>query len=428
MTKNGDEQAVSRCLALIESKLGWGNNEKWANYDFEKLSEEINDATGVRLSVTTLKRIWGKLKYDSAPTLTTLNTLAQFAGFADWRTFKQTESNISAKEEVVEQIPILFSVPKTSKPKFRYYWLSMIIPLSFIGYLLIPSKGKTMSEVADSKFFTFRADKIQTEGVPNSVVFHYDAKAAKTDSVFIVQTWDTRRKKLLSKVKHAHSAIYYYPGFFRTKLIADNEVVKTHDLWITSDGWLSLVEGEPMPLYFKKEDTVKNGVVEVNEAVLKKYNLSLHPKAPPIRVFNQRDMGDLKSDNFIFETYIKNDFNQGSNACQPMEVLIQCKDDIIIIPLAAKACVGDLFIAFCGTYVNSKDADLSKFGADLSEWTKLRVVTVNKKATIFVNDIMAYSLNFPHDPTGIVGVQYRFNGTGAVKGTWFQGGGEVVRF
>ena len=427
MTKNGDEQAVSRCLALIESKLGWGSSEKWANYDFEKLSEEINDVTGVRLSVTTLKRIWGKLKYDSAPTLTTLNALAQFAGFADWRTLKQMEHNIPATTEFAEEIPTP-PIPKTSKPKFRYYWLSMLIPLSFIGYLLIPSKGKTMSETVDSKLFKFRADKMKTEGVPNSVVFHYDAKPAKTDSVFIVQTWDTRRKKLVSKAKNEHSAIYYFPGFFRAKLIADNEVVKTHDLWITSDGWLTVVDKEPMPLYFKKAETVKDSIVEVSGDLLKKYNLPLHPAAPPIRIFNQRDMGDLKSDNFVFETYIKNDFNQGSNACQRVEILIQCKDDIIIIPLAAKPCVGDLFVAFCGSYVSSKDADLSKFGANLSEWTKLRVVTINKKATIFVNDVKAYSLHFPHNATGIVGVQYRFNGTGAVKGTQFEGGGKVVRF
>jgi hypothetical protein len=427
MTKNGDEQAIRRCLALIESKLGWGSSEKWVNYDFEKLSEEVNDSTGVRLSVTTLKRIWGRLKYDSAPTLTTLNTLAQFAGFPDWRMFRQTEAGIPAADNLAE-VPAPVSVSKISKPKFAYYWLSIIIPLSFVGYLLIPSKGKTMSDAVDNKLFTFRANKMQSEGVPNSVVFHYDAKVAKTDCVFIAQTWDTRRKKQVSKAKNDHSAIYYYPGFFRTKLIADQAVVKTHDLWITSDGWLSLLEGEPIPLYFTKEETVKDGVVEVTSDLLKKYNVPLHPKSPQVRIFNQRDMGDLKSDNFTFETYVKNEFDQGSNACQPVQVLIQCKDDIIIIPLAAKACVGDLFVAFCGTYLNSKDTDLSRFGADLSEWTKLRVVTINKKATIFVNDTLAYSLNFPHEATGVVGVQYRFNGMGAVKETSFEGNGRKVRF
>lgn len=37
-----------------------------------------------------------------------------------------------------------------------------------------------------------------------------------------------------------------------------------------------------------------------------------------------------------------------------------------------------------------------------------------------VNNKKAYEAVFPHAPTGIVGVQYRFNGVGAVKDTWFK--------
>jgi hypothetical protein len=31
-----------------------------------------------------------------------------------------------------------------------------------------------------------------------------------------------------------------------------------------------------------------------------------------------------------------------------------------------------------------------------------------------------YDLSFPNDPTGVVGVQYRFNGPGGVRETYFQ--------
>ncbi len=78
-----------------------------------------------------------------------------------------------------------------------------------------------------------------------------------------------RRKTLVPKNKHAHSAIYYYPGFFRTKLIVGNTIVKTHDLQISSDGWLALVEQEPVPIYFKKEDYLKADGVDIGTATLK---------------------------------------------------------------------------------------------------------------------------------------------------------------
>ncbi len=428
MTKIAEEADVARCLSLIETRLAWGPSEQWVNYDFEKLSDALHESTGVRLSVTTLKRIWGRLKYDSAPTLTTLNALAQFAGYSDWRTFKQNGDDASEVTADVAE-PAVASGPTVVKRSTRYYWLLLLIPFGLLGYALIPPAGKHAAlYTIDSTRFSFRADKMITEGVPNSVVFHYDAQASPSDSIYIAQTWDITRKKLVQRNKSEHSTIYYYPGYFRAKLIIDSTIVKTHDLWITSGGWLCLAEDEPVPLYFKKEECTTSNGVDVNETILKKYNLSLHPKAPRIRIFNQGDLGDLMSDNFAFETTIKSDFNQGTNVCQPVQVLIQCKDDIIIIPFSTKPCVGDLFLAFCGNFVTSKEADLSKFGADLTQWTKLRIETVNRHATIYVNDEKAYSLTFPNTPTGIVGVQYRFNGVGAVKDTKFESNGRVIEF
>ena len=415
MTRNSEESELARCLSLIEAQLGWGPAEKWVNYDFEKLSDTIHASTGVRLSTTTLKRIWGKLKYNSAPTLT---TLSRFAGYEDWRTFKQSET---AKVANLENTPPAFTL-KPVRHSNAYYWLLMFIPLSLLGYVLMPSETKH----PDPDLYSFKADKMVTEGVPNSVIFHYNAKAAKSDSVFIVQTWDIRRKKNVSPDKTEHSAIYYYPGFFQTKLIVGHDVVKTHDLWITSDGWLSLAENEPVPLYFKKDECVTQNGVEVNEQILKKYNLSLSPKPPRIRFFNQRDFGDLMNENFVFETSVKNDLDDGANACQFVEVLIQCKNDIIIIKLAKRSCAGDLSLYFCGIGVDSKEADLTGFGADLTQWTKLRVETIDKKATLFVNDKKAYSLTFPNEATGIVGVQYRFNGVGAVRDAHFEKDGKTI--
>ena len=411
---------VHRCLTLIESKLGWEASDRWVNYDFEKLSDIINERTGVRLSTTTLKRIWGKLKYTSAPTLTTLNTLARFAGYEDWREFKRC--TVIPEESIVGSDSGIETVPKS---KSRYYWLFLLIPLFLLGYVMISSTRKPST--IDPGKYTFRADKMVTEGVPNSVVFQYDAKAAPTDSVFIVQTWDITRKKLVPKDKYQHSAIYYYPGFFVTKLIVDQTIVKTHDLWITSDGWLCLAEQDPMPLYFKKEECIRDGVVEVNERILKDYNLTLHPAPPKIRFFNQRNLGDIMSDNFTFETMIKNPFRDGTNACQLVQILIQCKDDIIIIPLSSRKCVGDLHLYFCGRNVESDEADLSMFGVDLMEWTKLKVEVVDRNAILYVNDRKAYSLTFPNLPTGVVGVQYRFNGVGAVKETSFQANGRTIK-
>ena len=91
MNKYKEHTEVQKCLSLIEEKLNWGDSNLWHNDVFIELSEKIQDETKVLLSSTTLKRVWGKVNYNSAPSISTLNALAQFAGHLNWRDFKNKE-------------------------------------------------------------------------------------------------------------------------------------------------------------------------------------------------------------------------------------------------------------------------------------------------------------------------------------------------
>lgn len=422
MNKQTDAWYLEQCLLQVEKKLGWGPRSEWTNYDFEKLSEAISEATGICLSISTLKRLWGRVTYHNVPAINTLNTLARFAGYEDWRAFKQNGQPPAPPPVMVRKIRLTRLTDKLRS----YYWLAGLIPLLAAVYFL--TSLKKYVKTPEPEDFAFSADKMVTSGLPNSVVFHYDAGAALTDSVFIVQTWDIKRKTLVPKDQHAHSAIYYYPGFFRTKLLADGKVMKTHDLLVGTKGWLGLVEQEPIPLYFKNDEFEKDNFLEVSRSTLQQYGLRMHPQPPKLRFFYMSEMGNLMNDNFDFETTIKNDFDEGAAACQYVQVLIQCKDDIIIIPVSARACVGNLDLYACGKNLDSRHADLSALGCDLNKWNTLKVHTVNKEMTIYLNDRKACTFVFPNDPTGIVGVQYRFNGPGAVRDTKFKWAGREIEF
>lgn len=412
---------IKKCLELIENRLNWGPGSDWKGYDFEKLSIEIQEATAVVLSVTTLKRLWGKLKYTNVPTATTLNTLAKFAGYQDWRTFKHKEPLEYPESPVPEGAMTEVSVKekkirKTSE-KWKYWLLGFFSVLVMItGLLLLSNMNTTIS--IDASAYKFSSNKIKTAGVPNSVIFNYDAAAARTDAVFISQSWDVSRKVAVSRQKNIYSAIYYNPGYYRAKLIIENQIVKEHDLMISSDGWMAMIYKDGnVPLYFKKEEVLKDHRIEVNEELLSSYHLPLQPSLPALRFYNVQDMGGIKNDHFIFETSLKSDFSKGTAACQRLEVLIMCKNDVIIIPLSSKGCVGDLSLYAAGTEVQSKDADLSKFGCDLDQWVALRVESKNRHLRFFINGEQAYSVTFPNEPSDIIGLQYRFSGTGAVKNT-----------
>ncbi len=55
--------------------------------EFNELSLLIKKKTGRSLSLSSIKRIWGYVEYKGFPSVTTLNTLAQYNEFKDWESF-----------------------------------------------------------------------------------------------------------------------------------------------------------------------------------------------------------------------------------------------------------------------------------------------------------------------------------------------------
>ena len=80
---------LAALLDTVTDRAGRGPAAEWTVYDFEAVSEDIYTITETRLSVTTLKRVFGRLKYDGNPSTSTLNALAGYAGYLDWRAFEQ---------------------------------------------------------------------------------------------------------------------------------------------------------------------------------------------------------------------------------------------------------------------------------------------------------------------------------------------------
>ena len=69
--------------------------------DFESLRERIYVRLHALVSTTTLKRVWGYLQADSAPSHSTLDTLAQFIGYSDYDTFCCQSSDDSVSSTLV---------------------------------------------------------------------------------------------------------------------------------------------------------------------------------------------------------------------------------------------------------------------------------------------------------------------------------------
>ena len=418
--------AIANLKTQLETHLGWGSSETWSNYDVERLSERILQQTGVSLSTSTLKRILGKVDYKSAPSLTTLNTLAQFLSYTDWRDFQvRTAETEMAATPVEQPLP----VPLTKKPRWIIPWLRLALPAIFLlGLVSFLLRKETPYLPTD---FQFTSNTMLTRGLPNSVIFSYDATRARdNDSVFISQSWDTRRKVFVHKNDHHHTAIYYYPGFYRAKLMIGGQVLREHDLQINTDGWLGLVEADwgQVPLYFKPSDMGSAQTIRVTGELLAKYGVKRGSSNSKIILVNQQAIQGIRTDAFDFETEVRSLNDSGVDACQRVEVVLHAKNDLLVVPLVEPGCIGDISVTAYGYYASSRRANLSGFGCHPSQWNQLRVSCRSGLVTFFVNQRAIYQARIKNRPAEIIGVQVRFNGPGAVRNTWLQGASGKVIF
>ncbi len=453
-----DEHLIRQVKKMFEEKTGWGNSDSWTNQDFLQLSELIRDETGITLSHVTLKRVWGKVKYDSLPNTHTLNTLALFLGYDNWRDLAAKHPPGQTLPEVTQNPPeparhstenaqhpsetTLNStngkpnpgvrpdhplapqshpaqLPRSRNGQFRRVWLGVPILVLILAILFFLHGQQPPPQPKD---FAFSSKKVITAGLPNSVIFDYDASRSPDDSVVIQQSWDTTRRVKVPKNARQYTSIYYYPDFYHATLQVHDQVVKSHDLLIQSNGWLPLIEQDPVPVYFKKEQAIHDGKISLSLDQIREKNIPLQPSAPSVWFSNVRDFGEIYSDHFTFETSVKNDYSEGSAACQLTRIYLLCEGTAIWIPLCAKGCISTTDLYFTYFYTSGKREDLSNFGVDFSKFVKLRIESDSGRANIFVNNQLAYTVPRHIRHSKIIGIDYRFEGTGSVDYVYLSNG------
>lgn len=406
---------VQKCRSLIEEALGWGNSEEWTTQDFDTLSQKIMVKTHVQLSVITLKRMWGRIRYDSKPTITTLNTLAQFIGFENWRTFKQHHALSNGNSHTNEHVKPIQGYHSEDKFRTRKRYTVFVILgvlLASAAIILYFTSFDTPDTKLDSNKFQFSSKKVVDLGVPNTVIFDYDVTAAKnSDSIFIQQSWDKRLSQLVARDQRQHTSIYYHPGFFQAKLRINDQVVQEHNLLIKSQGWLPLIDLKPVPVYFKQSAILNKGFMGLSIKKINESNIPLQPNTPWIGYYNVGDFGNLYSDDLIFETELKNEYNEGAAACQHSEVHVLFEGAAMVMPLCVPGCVAELSFAD----MSGKKLDLSALGVNFSDWVNVRFEVRDTLVQVYINRKKAFDLKAAMKPVRLVGLIYRFQGTGSVN-------------
>ncbi len=392
---------VQDCLKTIEDKLQWGDSANWHNDVFIELSEKIREDTSVLLSPTTLKRVWGRVNYTSAPSISTLNTLAQFAGFNNWRHFKTTKKVPSGKSWFEKTVLANSSVIIIT---------AIVLALGFV------SLYSALGNLKDEASFNFSEVKFSsqpiTKGLPNSVIFNFDLQDIVSDSIYIQQYWDvTKRIKIDANQKQA-TGIYYYPGYFRSKLLVNGMLVREHDLFILSNTWMGTIDYNPIPKYLYK-DEIFDGKLRFSQNILNE--ISSHETQLQTSFHYIDNFGNTSGDNLSIRQSVQSLLNDKWAVCQGLKVVILGTEGAIIIPFSQLGCISDLGLMMNDVYLSGKKHDLSMFGLDLDTNKEIEITIKNKEITVYANSTQIYQGSYNNSIGRFVGLRYRFLGAGQIN-------------
>ena len=404
---HAEREYINRCKQLIEEKFHFQNEEGTLRQrDLEYLADSIEERSGIKLSLSTLKRLWKK-DYDQTPHPSTLQALVSVLGYKDWQEFK------------LSAVPITMTsvAPKRKHaPSFtRWMVLTAVVALSVLFWLIAfrPGKPDKVKPLIKGPV-AFTGNKTVSQGVPSTIVFNYDVSNVVADSFFFQQAWNNMEKVRLDPKEHYYSNIYYYPGFHKAKLIANDSIIKRFRVHITTNGWLPLVRyavTDNMPVYIKKNNPVVNGALHINQNDVRSSNVNMD-KEFILSYYNVRDFENTSSDNFSLDTKIICD--SSNNPCPAFELVIICEEHIFFVDLTGKGCEHNIAVKMGEVYQNGSNADLSAFGRNLYDWQHLQIRVNHKQATIYLDERPVHTITFKNDFGKVVGLNYSFAGTGAI--------------
>jgi hypothetical protein len=431
---SNEKESLVRCREMIEQALNWGSSGNWSNLDFDNLSEKILEKTQERLSVSTLKRIWGKVRYDSTPTLATLNVLARFLDYENWREFEGNaemangQSTVDGSTVVVDSQSFSRSRPWTvdrgqwTSPKRMRIFFGIAAAGLISVFIFLFIGGRTPP--VDESGVVFESRKV-SDDLPNSVIFTYDIGDLSADSVFIQQSWDPRRRERVSPTGRRHTSIYYRPGYFQAKLIVNNEIKKENDIFIKTQGWKGIIDGES-PVYLGEDEIRQPGGMGIDAVTLRDKTGSPVFTDRWTIFTNVREFEGLDHQNFTLDVSLRNTAMVEECLCRNVRITLLQKGNAIVIPLAAKGCISGIDLITPSRYLPGKEHDLSAFGCDFENLQHVRCQAARDTFSIFINNNLAIQEKITEPLKALVGIRIGFEGTGEIESLNLSSPGKII--
>lgn len=419
-----EHELVKNCLTDIYKKCGYQDLTNLSQRDYDHVSQEIERATGILISATTIKRLLNG-EFSRMPQVATLNAIASFLGYKSWQEYKShTASHIKKTPVVSPEVQTVPHTPPHTLPVKTHRMRNIAVAacvLAVVAFLVFIQFSKPRNYKSYSTA-TFTVKKNTSNEIPNTVVFNYNIDDVDADSFFIQQSWDWNRRVRIHKKTYTLTDIYLEPGYHVAKLIANDSIIRTVDVSIPTDRWILFAKDmvpAANPQYIKVDTTRSHRIFSADERdLLNSHITNDREKEFVYTYFPSHFVTD--ADNFRLTTRVRVK-EVRSNACPYLTLEVFCQRYYIFFKSTTKGCTSESYVEFGENFISGKDHDLALLGLDVTQWIDVEVAVVNKQATIRLNGQHVFSTSYKNSTGFLTGFGFISNGLCEVESVDLKG-------
>lgn len=399
-----ENKYMEKCLHEIEDTVQWGKLNDWTGHNFDLLSDEISEKTGIKLSGRTLRRLVNHKI--SNPQIATKNALTKFLGYKNWEEFVVQHSNGNNKKPVIQQQK---QFSRFTKFVVQYFWAILLVVILTLSSFFIFFYPTIELELNKSRV-EFRSNNLVGKA-PHTATFFYDVSKIKSSNILVDNNYYNESSIVpLKKNMHFYSNTFELPDYYAVKIIANGERMSCVRVHVVTDGWEYVAGGKHFT-ELPRDST--NDWLYINPVTLKN-NSIIGDSVYYIEYRNIRNFEAI-GDQMTYETRFKNNADLGGIGCFDSKIEVVNLHGRLSFNFLEPGCdqkrlraeFGD--VALSGEFNN-----LNTFFQDVSYWRVLKIVTKKKNVSVFLDDVQIYSVKYNDPLHQVKGLTFRFKGAGAV--------------
>jgi len=442
-----EQELVKTCLTEICKKNGFADPSTMAQRDIELISREIEENTGILISVSTIKRLLNG-SFIRTPQIATLNAISTYLGYKNWQEYKISFKDVAGTAQGSGEWGVVSYAGKTdklekagedlrrqggkaersgepgkkpekkeegsqgkeSRGRLLRRWSALL--LAGIGAtLLLKNYSSFFKQAGHYDKAQFSVQRTTANAIPNTVIFHYNIDEVNADSFFIQQSWDRNRRIRIYKKAYTITDIYYEPGYHTAKLIANDSIIKAFPVSIPTNGWFFVakdIDPKSLPETIKPGNPFKNGHLALDKADLDSNGIRTDAEKIFVYTWFPGTLS-ISSDNYIFKARVR-EKDVRNNYCPYITCEIFCQQNFMFFTHILPGCVNRAELQFGEHFVSGRQADLSAFGVDVHQWMEIEVRVKNRQVSILLNNRQIYTGAYKNPSGFLTGLGFISNG------------------